>query len=397
MKNVKSLFRRTPANTLKQFFELRVPDLAVDFDWSQAEGKLAMALDAMLMDVGGNAEAEVRAELDDIHDLSEGDGWLAIDELCRAAGIDVPEDGGAEGAAFFLAMHHRSLFERAISTSSFYRFYGGQKWTCFRLESDRFDLDRLSDADARAAFIDAVLKERKFDRSRHFEPDWFHAHRQDAVTCEVATVVYLTLYLQERPVSDLTVKDGSFVRALRSRVAEVIIAMNPAVNEIEICAKGGQRFHDPVAEAFGKTFLAGEAKPVRVKKRKIDFDVLKRRPSLRLFPVDRVESASVVKLSFFHDSLRSDFQHASETSEIYDLLDHQYGSSSPLKREALITGATIKIRRAREAGKTLTIDLGYPNRTTLRNQTEQDRKLCYSLLERWGILPIDEPLIEAAE
>ncbi|MFK7945447.1 MAG: hypothetical protein AB8B85_21415, partial [Paracoccaceae bacterium] len=48
-------------------------------------------------------------------------------------------------------------------------------------------------------------------------------------------------------------------------------------------------------------------------------------------------------------------------------------------------------------GKTLTIDLGYPNRTTLPNQTEQDRKLSYTLLERWGILPENEQLVETEE
>ncbi len=63
----------------------------------------------------------------------------------------------------------------------------------------------------------------------------------------------------------------------------------------------------------------------------------------------------------------------------------------------LIVAATIKIKRAKQDGKTLTIDLGYPSRTTLPNQTEEDRTLSIKLLERWGILEQGEELMEIAE
>ena len=155
--------------------------------------------------------------------------------------------------------------------------------------------------------------------------------------------------------------------------------------------------HEALANAFSDSFFGDAVQPVRVEPRQVNFGPLKRKPDFDFSPEDQIESVSVVKLKFWGDELRSLYEYASDNNEIYDIIKHKLGDRSPLHAGDLMTAATIKIRRMKGEGKTLTIDLGYPSRTTLPNQTEDDRALSIRLLEHWGILESNMQLVEAAE
>jgi len=380
LQSLKALFRKTPPETLQTFFADRAPEMPVD--WSLMDGKLANCIDDALHSLPDDQEDGLRAELELIQELSGTDGWTAIEQLCRALGIEIPEDGGAEDAAFFIAIEHPSQMDRVSAAHSRTRKFGGQQWAAFRLESGTFSPNAVADLTKRHAFVEAALKAKGFDLSRNFEADWFAVSRRDELTDTPIEVTFLTLYLQERSTNELTVVGTSFQRALTPRVAEMIVTVNPHHQEIEVSVKGGWKTQKAVADAFTEQFLDGSAEPIRIEQREVDFDVFKRKPDLSIWPEDRINAASIVKLEFTSDHLKTKFEHPSEDSAIYDLIEGQFAA------------ATIKITRDREFGKTLTIDLRWPNKTTLPNQTEEDRKLSYTLLERWGILPNDEALIE---
>lgn len=398
MKNLKRLFRSTSPDVLQDYFRHKDATFPDDFDWSLDEGKLANAIEKTLTTFPDDLEDGLRAELEVIEEIATGDGWIAIDEVCDGAGIDVPEKGGTEGAAFFVALHHPELLPKIVNAASMNRYSGGRQWGCFTLEGARFAGDTLTDPDARQAFIESIIAARKFPKTRPHEKDWFSAVRRDPVTNDTSEITYLTLYLLDRPIKEMTVnEDNRFLMALRQRVEEMIFAINPAAKEIEVYAKGGVKMHNALAEAFSDGFFGEAVQPVRVEPRPVNFEPLKRKPDFDVSPEDRIESVSVVKLKFWGDDLRSLYEHSSDDSEIYDIIKHKLGDRSPLRSDDLIVAATLKIKRLKGEGKTLTIDLGYPSRTTLPNQTEEDRQLSLRLLERWRILDSNEQLLEAAE
>ncbi len=162
-------------------------------------------------------------------------------------------------------------------------------------------------------------------------------------------------------------------------------------------ARGGAKLHEPLACAFVDNFSNETVDLVRIEPRQVDFGPLKVKPDFDVSPEDRVESVSVVKLKFWGDGIRSLYEHASDDNEIYDIMQHKLGDRSPLRCNDLMVAATLKIKRAKQHGKTLTIDLGHPSRTTLPNQTEEDRTLSIRLLERWGILSENDQLLNLAE
>lgn len=398
MKSLKRLLRSTSPDVLKNYFDQRDAKFPDSFDWSIEEGKLANEVEKILTTFPHDQEDDLRAELEVIQEIATEDGWTAIDEICEGSEIDVPEEGGASDAAFFVALNHHKLLPKIVNAASMNRYSGGRQWSCFRLDGARFVSDTISDAGSRKSFIEEILVARKFPKLRPYFKDWFDATRRDPITQEKSAVTYLTLYMLDRPIKEMTVdKNKRFHMALRQRVDEVIFAINPDAQEIEVYAKGGAKMHEALANAFSDSFFGETVQPVRVEPRQVDFGPLKRKPDFDISPEDRIESVSVVKLKFWGDELRSLYEKASDDSELYDVIKHKLGDRSPLRSGDLITAATIKIKRAKNEGKTLTIDLGYPSRTTLPNQTEDDRAFSIRLLERWGILEEDMQLMEAAE
>ena len=398
MRNLKRLFRGTSPDVLKNYFDQKGTKFADDFDWSLEVGKLANVIEEFLADLPHGQEDRLRAELEVIQEIATSDGWVAIDEVCGGSDIDVPEDGGAEGAAFFVALHHAELLPKIANAASMNSYSGGRQWSCYRMDGAKFTSETVSDPEARAQFIEAVLQALNFPASRPHEKDWFSAVRRDPVTDEKTKITYLTIYLLDRPIKEMTVdQDNRFLMALRQRVDEMIFAINPDVQEIEVYAKGGAKLHEPLAAAFAESFSKESVELVRVEPRHVDFGPLKIKPDFDISPEDRIESVSVVKLKFWGEGLRSLYEHSSDDNEIYDILQQKLGDRSPLRCSDLMVAATLKIKRARQHGKTLTIDLGHPSRTTLPNQTEEDRTLSIRLLERWGILAENDQLLDVAE
>lgn len=398
MKSLKRLFQSTASDVLKDYFDQRDAKFPDDFDWSLEERKLANEIEKTLTTFSDDVGYDLRAELEFIEEIATADGWNAIDEVCDGAGIDVPEDGGAEGAAFFVALNYPKLLPKIVNAASMNRYSGGKQWGCFLLEGTSLAGKTFADPNARQQFIESMIVARKFPKTRPHDKDWFSAVRRDPVTKEKTEITYLTLYILDRPVKEMTVDDDNrFLMALRQRVDEMIFAINPSANEIEVYAKGGAKTHKAIAEAFSESFFDDTVTPVRVEPRPVIFEPLKQKPDFDVSPEDRIESVSVVKLKFWGDDLHSLYEHKSDDSELYDIIEHKLGNRSPLRSDDLIVAATLKIKRVKGEGKTLTIDLGYPSRTTLPNQTEEDRLLSLRLLEHWKILDSNEPLLEAAE
>ena len=154
LKSLKKLFRGTSPDVLKDYFDQRNAKFPDDFDWSLEEGQLANQIEKSLATLPHDQEDDLRAELEVIQEIAAGDEWTAIDEVCDGAEIEVPEGGGTEGAAFFIALNYPKLLPKIVQAASMNRYSGGRQWGCFRLDGARFSADTVSDPDARTHFIE---------------------------------------------------------------------------------------------------------------------------------------------------------------------------------------------------------------------------------------------------
>lgn len=402
MKNLKSLFRKTSVETLRAYFADRAEDIPTDFNWSLEGRTLANALDAAISELPDKTRDGLRAELDMIADLAERDGWQSIEDVCRGAGVELDDGEGEFDAAFFIALNHHDLFERALANASLKRRHGGRLWSSYEFASGSEAAARLADPDSRSEFVAMARKILDVPSSRKFEDDWFEITRTDPATGETVTLSQMTLYVEERPQSALAFNGPHIERHLSPRVAELGFIYNPREKMIEICARGGKEQRGKYADAFAICLIGEDAKPYAVVRRDVEFSPLQQRPEFVTIASDRIASYEISKLRFSIDGGFMQIEKRGGDPDIYDLLEIRFGEKSPLRAPGwTIVGATIKIVRDPQGGtgrkKTLTIDLGSPNRTTLQSKTDEDRKFANMLLERWGILQAPELLDEAAE
>lgn len=402
MKNLKSLFRKTSVETLRTYFADRTKDFPKDFDWSLEGLSLANALDTAIAELPDNAQDSLRAELDMIADLAERDGWQSIDDVCRGAGVELDDGQGEFDAAFFIALNHHELFERALAAASLKRGHGGRQWSSYGFMSTSQAAADLADPDARNEFVAKAREILNVPSSRKSEDDWFEIKRIDPSTGEPVTLSQMTLYVEERPQSALAFVGKSIKRRLSPRILELGFIYSPREKLIEICAGGGKEQRGKYADAFAKCLIGEDAEPHAVDRRDVEFLPLQQRPEFVIISSDRIAKCGVSKLRFWNDGSFLQVDKKDDDPGIYDFLDYRFGDRSPLRAPGWkIVGATIKIVREPEGGtgrkKTLTIDLGSPNRTTLRSKTNEDREFANMLMERWGILQPPEPLDETAE
>ena len=137
--------------------------------------------------------------------------------------------------------------------------------------------------------------------------------------------------------------------------------------------------------------LDNAAEPVETPRREINFDPLSKVPAFDIDPADRIETYEVSELALYSvGGGFAKFERRGDGESIYGFIERRFGSASPLAAQGWkIVAATLRIVRNppddQGRKKTLTIDLKSPNRTTLRNKTEDDRIFVTGLLTRWGV------------
>lgn len=391
MANIRTLFRKTPQSRQKEYFEARIGNFPNDFDWTLGGRDLAEALEVAISNTTEKLENLVRADLDNILGLADRDGWRAVEETCRGGGVDLDSCEGQHDAIMMLALQHRTLFERALMTSSFKRRNGGRDWSAFELKGGQSAID-ISDEIGRERFLAEALQILGVPPGRKREADWYDSIRRDPVTGEERRVTQATIYVEERPESSLAFGEGDSVEwSVVPRVGEVAFSYDAREKIFEVCAAGGKLVREKYAHAFAECFVGETSQTVETPMREIDFGPLMQSPNFPHDPADRIDSFEVSQLAFYSTSGGfTTFERRGDGESIHDFIARRFGEQSPTTATGWkMTSATLRIIRSPVDGvgrkKTLTVDLKAPNRTTLRNKTEEDRMFVTDLLDRWGL------------
>ena len=393
MASYSGFIRKAPAQRLCQFFEKRLVRIPDGFDWN-SEGRgtaLVRSIDALLDGLPGEQQDSLKAELDLLASLADGNGMLSADQVCRGQGIDLETLEGVQDILLMLAVEHPKTLDRVAAQASLLQRTGGKKWSSFQLGRDG-KLWALNDQVARDAFLDDAIEILDVPRHRQREADWYTNVRVHPITGEETEIVRATIYVEDRAASELAFgSQANLERRIVQKVVEVGLACNPKERIVEICARGGRCVLDKYAQSFTKHFAPQAEPPIEIPRREVLLDRLRKPVALETEPADGIECVEVSSLDFYSSGggfCRCERRGEDET--IYQFLERRFGDISPLKAAGWdIVAATIRIVRAATDGqrrRTLTVTLRTPNTTTLPNKAETDRKFAFDLLERWGLL-----------
>ena len=400
MASYKSLFRKTSSKRLQIYLKKRIADFPESFDWTQQSTALVSALEEKIHSLPLALKDELIGEIGGIIELTDWAGQKAIEEICRARKIDLDSCEGAHDRALMLALDHYTVFEQAFSEASFRRRTGGKHWTNYSFDRDG-NAPNLNDEADRESFIANIRSILEIDPRRDSDADWYEALKQ--IGNDTRRTYQATIYIEEQNESRLGFGAQGISRHTVPRVGEIGLSYDPEDACLEICAPGRKKQHDEFARAFAAQFFNAKVEPVPVPYREIDFSRLRSDQNFVRELKDRIEHYEVSELVFFGQAGRkASFEKRGTDETIFEFLKQDFGDQSPLRKPGWnINGATIRIVRSPVSGKgrkkTITVDLKFPNRTNIRNRTEEDREFIMKLFERWRIfLPdvADETLFE---
>ena len=406
MASFSGLIRKSPADRLQHFFEVRGVLASGDFDWS-SEGRgtaLVRSIEELLLNLTDLQQDALKAELDHLASLADSNGLLSAEQICAGQGIDLEGLEGVQDVLLMLAIDHPHVLDRVATQASLMRRTGGKNWSAFQFDNDGIAW-ALDDEVARGAFLKDAIAILNLPDHRKREADWYTSIRVHPITGEETEIVQATIYVEERAESELSFgPTETLERHIVQKVLEVGIACNSNERVVEICARGGKTVRDEYAKSFAKHFAPHSEAPVETPRREVLLEVLRKAKDFEAEPADGIEHIEVSSLDFHATGggfVRVEKRGEDET--IYRFLERRFGNYSPLRAGGWqILAATLRIILAPVDGqrrRTLTVTLRAPNTTTLPNKTEKDRHFVFALLERWGLLappPKDFDVIEVA-
>ncbi len=395
MASYKTFFRKTPRKRVQQYLNKRFSNFPTDFDWTKTQRVFIEELDAVISELPIRQRDAMIAEIDRIAELTDWAGRQAITEICRATAIEIEACESDYDRALFLLIEHPEVFQRAAMEAGFRRRSGGKHWTSFVLNGD-CEASNLNKPEIRDTFINTILRIIETHKERRFESDWYEAVRDDP--SGVHRTYQATIYVEQPREGELLFGDDGIELMPIQRVGEIGICYDPSDGILEICAPGRKKQHEEFAEAFISQFIGEKVTAVATPTREIDFARLRQERNFTTEEADRIERYEVSELVLSGASGRkATFEQRNPDETVYAFLTNEFGDRSPLRSFAWhLIGATIRIVRSPADGKgrkrTIVIDLKSPNRTNIRNRTEEDREFINMLFERWNLFLPDEDI-----
>lgn len=159
MASYSGFIRKAPSERLRHFFETQGVAATDNFDWSN-EGRgtaLVRSIDELLDGILELKQDAIKAKLDLLASISDGNGLTAAERICAGLGIELEGLEGVQDALLMLSVDHPHLIDRIAAEASLMRRTGGRDWSAFEF-SDVGKPWTLDDDVARAAFLnDAVV------------------------------------------------------------------------------------------------------------------------------------------------------------------------------------------------------------------------------------------------
>lgn len=389
MASITTFLRKTPAASLKAYFQTKPFSLPASIDWTAAESDIATALVAALDTLAEPDREALILEVNRITALADEPGQNALrDVVSDRAQYD--KVAGGHSRALWVLMNEPRSFRLAEEVRFNDEKRRGRMWSGFVV--DKRKLVR-KDAFSIEAFKAEVQK--KFE-TNHVHVDVFDRHR---VTFDGKNhqLVQVAVYREGRA-EDALGFDGTGVihRHLVKPVYEVTLTYEPDEGVIEVVANE-KDIREALAAFMGRHLLDIDFKGEKLPARHYDLNVLMDPFD---FPTDAgasadqmVERVLVKELRFQpldEPDQRVTLECSGTSSNIWEMADHHIGPRVDRHADWIITRARLTVRFQPEGKsrrpKNLNLTITVPHGCNLKGLTARERLIGEKYLREWGIL-----------
>lgn len=205
-------------------------------------------------------------------------------------------------------------------------------------------------------------------------------------------ITQITVYSEDVPVDEVVFATTGVKNQARKPVRETAITYEPSSGTIEIVGRI-KTVREDIAHLFAEKLLGIELSGERLPPRRVDLSPLLDPHEFVVEPqhgITRVK-LTMLTVSTLGSTLTQRFEVPfADDESLHKVLDHEYGSANPLRKQLRPWMARIEIQfepePGRKRGKKINVVLCLPNKCNLRGKTEKERLLLTRYLKAWGLL-----------
>jgi len=393
----RTFLRRTPNTQLEQYFTSFAIPIAVDWDTASEtdDGPIFEAIEQLSADV----VQRINSDFSQIHEMASAKGVAAIVEEATLWNQDWSERFAEMGNDYERAMWTFLHEPRRFAAAGAFHEMDRVNFSWHRFVGHRLEIQTEDDArEVFGATLSAFY--RRQGRGRHCHVDVYRRTNPERY-CFFA-------YPEDAAQSELGYdEEGHFQRRSRQSAFEVIFVYRPEEGIVDLYARGNKKQKEALAEIFCMNILGLVGLPDEDGREPFNLSVFKDPTfAFRTDPEDRIQSVDVrlIRLDLPFDSGKGTGRRimfeAKSTPEAPQAI---YGLIREVIDPFQVALADIKIGRAKicitfwpvenERPKTLTFEIGYPDRCTLKDDPHD--QIARKYLREWGIARNEEAAVIA--
>lgn len=394
MAAISAFLRKTPRDSLREYFDRPEIGLPDEFDWSVPEAELSKPLLGAIEKMSRVQRDRISNDAERVHTLSDEPGQAALYSVVEDPDL-LDELANPHARSLWMFLNAQDRFRHAEEVRFTESNRRGRMWAGYMTDPG---CAMQRDAAARHAFISAI---KEFSGAAHAHVDIFDRVRttHEGKECDL---VQVTIYREGRPDDLLRFDDkGSLVRQAYRPVFEAAVTYEPATGVIEVIANDKET-RGEIVKATVTHLLGVEFTDNRLPLRCYDLSVLLKPYDFPVDPEDGIEGVEVreLRLMPIDDSSRrvtlENMARADDT--IWSMADEMFEARTPLRDGFVITRAKLAVKLAKRPGgdrrRTLTLSITWPHGCDLKDRTATEQLIGEKYLRRWGILVDDLQLFE---
>ncbi|MBX3516004.1 MAG: hypothetical protein KF815_03575 [Rhodospirillales bacterium] len=385
----RQFLRQVPAQTIREFLSSRGRDIDQTVDWRADEAQVARQLAAAIDAWDDDAGAEIVADFERAHFMSDERGYAALlnashDRESLAERLANLENG--QERALRVLIDDDGLFRAAEEIRYFDYYVERSQGRRYQVQAD-LALDRTDDAIQRFGAAMSSWFRKRDGSGQAFFAEVIDRYSNDSVQ--------VTLYVEDLPSNRPEFEKRQFRRRPSRPAKEAAVVYVPATGCVETVAKGGKPVHEALRDIFGEHVLGIPPGGELILAQEFDLQGLLVDRVLPVNRADGVIKARIRRLKLEaprkgQGAILIDTPPWEDAPSAHAFARTWLSSSNPINGGFEVVHATISLHLEAPAGrrgKALHVELTKPCSTNLKNFRRNDRELIERHLRDWQIIP----------
>jgi len=385
MTSIGSFIRKTPAPSLRAYFEQAGIELPAAVNWNAPEPDIVQPLLQAVDDMGAESRGRIILDAGRVTAMATEAGQIALYSVF-ANRTFLDGLAGPHARSLWAFINEEVRFRQAEEVRYTDERRRGRSWDGFVVEAS---CNVRKDPASIGAFRAAILE--RFD-SANVHVDIFERQRL-TFDGQPSDLVQVTVYREGMPEDALKFEATTLVRKVTKPVFEAAVTYERATGVIEVVGNNRESRED-MALFVARDLLGIEFQGQKLPLRRYDLSVLLLPFDFPCDLQDGIESVTLkqVRLMPFDypgDRVTLECMRGADHT-IWEMADLRFGHCNPLLGGWVATQAKLVIRfHPREGasrGRVLSLVVTMPHGCNLKDLTPEEQLIGSKYLRRWGIL-----------